>query len=334
MAFCFKYKRDRQYMDQIDELIIKYHISNNLLDFLNEHKDQRIILDIQDAHKFLEENGIYFLSLVKDSDRNPNNWAIRFPSIFDEKTININKLKSLQELEIPYFFNTYIDRWDLLYGLLQLGVSDIYITNELGFELDKVSEAVHKYNCKVRVFPNVAQSAWFDTPDLKKFFIRPEDVQDYLPYVDVFEFFEAEDSNSSVGAIFYKIYAKDKQWYGRLKEIISNFNSELDGRFTHPLWISRRIKCGKKCLKGSRCDMCNTIAALGETLEKVGVTVTKEKAKEPLPPREKMDQLIEKYYNTTTKKNFLVEDEKVTETVSDAESEVLDAIEQAIKQEN
>jgi len=35
--------------------------------------------------------------------------------------------------------------------------------------------------------------------------------------------------------------------------------------------------------------MCNTIAALGETLEKVGVTVTKEKAKEPLPPREKMD---------------------------------------------
>ena len=80
--------------------------------------------------------------------------------------------------------------------------------------------------------------------------------------------------------------------------------------------------------------MCNTIAALGETLEKVGVTVTKEKVKEPLPPREKMDQLIEKYYNTTTKKNFLVEDEKVTETVSDAESELLDAIEQAIKQEN
>lgn len=331
MAFCFKFKRDRQYMDVIDEIIIKYHLSNNLLDFLKEHKDQRIILDIEDAHEFLDQNGVTFLTFVKNSSENPGNWAVRFPSIFSEKTININKLKTFQELEIPYFFNTYIDRWDILYGLFELGVSDIYITNELGFELDKVKAAADKYNCKIRVLPNVAQSAWFDTPDLKKFFIRPEDIDDYAPYVDVFEFFENDDSAPSVGSVLYNIYANDKQWYGRLKEIISNFNSELDGRFTHPLWISRRIKCGKKCLKGSRCDMCNTIAALGETLEKVGVTVGKEKPEKELPSREEMDALIEKYYNTTTKKNFLLEDEKTTATVDKAEEEVLDAIEQAIK---
>ena len=53
-----------------------------------------------------------------------------------------------------------------------------------------------------------------------------------------------------------------------------------------------------------------------------------------MPSREEMDEIIDKYYNTTTKKNFLLEDEKVTETVSDAESEILDMIEQAVKQEN
>lgn len=337
MAFCLNYKRNRDSINKVDQIIIKYHPSNNLLNFLKSHSNQRIIIDIQDANLLIQQNGLHFFTLLHQAKDNPNNWAIRFPSVFSDNTIDLEHLKILQDLQIPFFFNTYVDRWDILYGMFNLGVSDVYIVNELGFEIDKVSPVVHNHNCKVRVFPNIAQSAWYNTPDLKKFFIRPEDIDDYKRYVDIFEFFEPDDNSSTMGDILYHVYAEDKEWYGRLKEIIINLDSNLDGRFTHPLWVTRRVRCGKKCLKGSHCDMCNTIASLGETLERVGITVGRTKEEKPMPSEEEMKALVEKYYGAdAAQESFLPKDteQKITETINAAEANVLDAIEQAIKNGN
>lgn len=318
MAFCLNFKRGRRYLDVVDQIIIKYHASDNLLNFLIEHKNQRVILDIEEVQDFLNNFGIETLATIKAHTDNPNNWVLRFPKILDNDfTIDIEDLDKIKKLNIPFFFNEYIDRWDILQGYLDLGVTDVYIVNELGFELDKVSQAVHEYGAKVRVFPNIAQSSWFLTPDLKKFFIRPEDVEDYEEYVDVFEIFEAYEP--IIAETLYKAYAIDKKWYGRLEEIIGDFHADLDGRFLHPRWVDRRVKCGKKCLKGSMCDMCNTIAGLGESLEKAGIIVSKPDPEKERKSEEEILALAEKY---NQKDPVIVAHDIVKDTITQSKEEL------------
>lgn len=46
----------------------------------------------------------------------------------------------------------------MIYALIDRKVSDIYIVEELGFDLINVANVLHKNNINVRIFPNVAQS--------------------------------------------------------------------------------------------------------------------------------------------------------------------------------
>lgn len=324
-SFCLNFKRGRKYLDVVDEIIIKYHPSENLLDFLIEHKDQRIILDIEDKKNFFDTHGIETLAAIKINVDNPDNWVLRLPKILDNDfTLDKDEIDKIRKTNLPFFFNEYIDRWDILDGYLNLGVTDVYIVNELGFELEKVYEIAHKYNTKVRVFPNMAQSSWFLTPDLKKFFIRPEDIEDYEKYVDVFEIFERQEP--AIAETLYKVYAIDKQWFGRLEEIIGDFHADLDGRFLHPRWVDRRVKCGKKCLKGSMCDMCDTMAGLGESLEKAGIIVSKPKPKQEPKSEEEILALAEKY-----EKNDPIL--TVTETFKGAAASVKSDLEKFLEEE-
>ena len=181
-------------------------------------------------------------------------------------TLNVNQDEISNNFKgILLVYNTK----DELLGYIQLGVSDVYIGDNLGFELDKVAEIAHQNNVQIRVFPNVAQSSWKETPGLKKFFIRPEDVTFYSDYVDVFEFW---GTNLKKQEIFYKIYSK-QEWFGSLNEIIYELNEELDSRYIIPRFAEKRIRCKKECLKGGKCQICDRIKELSHTLEEAHIIV-------------------------------------------------------------
>lgn len=90
-------------------------------------------------------------------------------------------------------------------------MSDIYITNDLAFDLNTLSKEVHKINnkCQIRVYCNIAQSALVlqEQNSLKSFFIRPEDVDLYEKYIDVLEFYGVDEKLET----YYKIYVIDKK---------------------------------------------------------------------------------------------------------------------------
>lgn len=96
-------------------------------------------------------------------------------------------LQKLREKGIPYFFSKYFTTIDEVYEAILLQPSDMYICEELGFSLDRISKLLHSHNIKVRVFPNICQSSANKIPPIKKFFIRPEDIPLYEQFVDVFE---------------------------------------------------------------------------------------------------------------------------------------------------
>lgn len=274
MKYCINYSNKSHIIDKVDEILIRYD-KNKILElftqFIPAHLNQRVIVQL------IEEDNIDTIvnNLKKIISIYNENKDIKFDiqlPFYNQKFI-----EELKDTNLKYFFKAAANSWDKFTGLISQNVSDIYITDELAFELDKVAEIAHKNNIKVRIYPNVAQSRWDKLSDILKFFIRPEDIEMYEPYVDVCEFYG--DKAQQIDT-YYKIYQEDKKWFGDLQEIIIGLDSKIDSRYIIPRFAEKRIKCGKDCLKGGKCEMCKRILDLSEQLENAHLIVQIDKEKE------------------------------------------------------
>lgn len=263
MKYCVGFDKRLHTDCQIDEYIIEYKsVEPHLLDFLEAHQDKRIILYAKE-----EIN----LTLFNELCKKYKNLVIKF-EYFDSEMID-----DIVEYGFPFFYDIHVNNWDLFLGLVDLGVTDIYIIEDLCFQLDKVAEIAHSENIQLRTFPNVAQTTWRYTSPIKKFFIRPEDLEVYEQYIDVFEFW-GEKKHIPV---LLKVYQKDKKWFGRLDEIIISLKDpDLDSRFITPLFAEKRVSCEKRCMKGGKCRICDRIQELSKTLEKANLYIDYSKKEE------------------------------------------------------
>lgn len=275
MKYCVNYSNQSKVLDKVDEIRVYYTNYEDIIkivEFCKTHPEQTIIISIIEEPKDIIKNKTLktFFAIAKE---NPElKIKIELPK-YDDELIDFVK----DEQNVKWFFADRINNWDTLIGYINLGVSDVLVCEEICFELDKIAEVAHRAGAEVRVFANVAQSQYRDTPALKKFFIRPEDIEAYEPYVDIIEFY-GKDTNKI--DTYFKIYNKDERWYGKLDEIIMSFDSDLDSRYTIPRFAEKRIRCGKECLKGGRCQICERIEKLSKNLEKANLLVMIDKKKE------------------------------------------------------
>jgi hypothetical protein len=273
MKYCIDYYKGFKYLKEIDEITITYNRRDtSLLAFLLLYKDKRINIYINDENDFINNDCIKLFDAIKD----------QYPELnFVFKLRNHKASKDTYDIikasdkNYKIFFDEFIRSWDVLHGYLDLGVSDVYIVEELGFNIIDAAALAHERGAQVRVFPNVAQSAWSHSPAFKKFFIRPEDVSIYEPYVDVMEFFRKNGNQDSL-SIYYKIYAIDKKWFGKLNEMMLSFDSDIDSRAIVSNFAERRLNCGKRCLKGKKCHICEATEKLAFTLEKNNYIITRD----------------------------------------------------------
>jgi len=273
MKYCIDYNKESQILDRVDEINIQYNKIQDeeaLSQFCEQHQKQRINICIDDLEEGINEK--YISNILKYQDEHKNyNIYIRLGGKNEELGILLSQYPNAK-----FYFNTRVNDWDRVIGYIEYGVSDIYVVEGLGFELDKVAAIAHAHNVQIRVFPNVAQSTWNDLDDLRKFWIRPEDIEFYNQYVDVCEFFGENEKND----ILYNIYKKDKKWFGDLREIIIGLKEPIDSRYIVPRFVKKRTRCCRECLKGGNCQMCDHIRELSGNLEKAGLMVTIEKEKE------------------------------------------------------
>lgn len=169
---------------------------------------------------------------------------------------------------LPAFFHQYVTSWDTLSFLLSLGVSDIYICEELGFSLSEVRPVAKDIN--IRVIPNIAQSSCNETSSILKFFVRPEDIEYLEPFADICEFvINKEDTNRATSAYeaLYRVYAINKSWSDDLSKIIAGAPS-IKNNMLPPNFAGTRFSCSKKCFKGRKCHKCQTAEKVATNLEK------------------------------------------------------------------
>lgn len=260
--FCLNYYPFQKYLNDADQLKIVYKPADRTLqDFLEEYKNKSIIIDVRQSFEDIDAK--LFQQLYKKYNN------IKLIIDFDNKE-HINRV---QEYKIPYFFANSVTTIDQLNGLLKYNPTDMYICEELGFFLDKVSEILHNNGIKVRVYPNICQSSFPETPSVKTFFIRPQDIHIYSTFVDIFELI----SDKNRQEIIYKIY-KQGRWFGKINELIPTFKNGLDSKYLLNTFGLIRSQCGKRCMyKTGSCNICDRFIDLADTFKDNKIVIRNKK---------------------------------------------------------
>lgn len=276
MKYCINFNKKSQYLQhiddlQVDEINIIYNVTKvKLNSFLDKFPNTRINILIADSAAFLEAKKIEEFVELRQTYKN---FYIKIKTFTEDSDIILFNL--FKDNRIPTYFAVPIDDWEDLRFILNVGVSDIYITNQLGFELNYIKQFTNQKNIQIRAIANRAQRTNKNTPALKSFFIRPEDVTFYEDYIDVIEF--DLDNNRLNEDILYKIYAVDRCWEGQLKEIILDFDNDLNSLYMEPHFSYRRADCGRQCIRDGRCQICEKAYALSAALEENKIMFKKKK---------------------------------------------------------
>ena len=263
--FCLNYYPSQKYLQDVEELRINYRPADRTLpDFLEKFQEKSIVIDVRDA---FEDTDVQLFKGLYEKFKN-------FKLILDFN--NKEHLIKIEESRLPHFFTNPVVTVDQLNGMIAHHPTDMYICEELGFSLDKVSKLLHDNNIKVRVYPNICQSSFSETASIKTFFIRPEDISIYATFVDVFELVADEDRQQ----VLYKIYKQEK-WFGKISEVIPSFKGDLDNRFLVGAFGMIRSKCGKRCmLRPESCTICDRFTDLANTFSENKIMIRKAKKKD------------------------------------------------------
>lgn len=268
MKFSAQYTSAIKHFEKFDEVIIKYEFQNEaLIHFLQEHADRQVVLSISalkikefiNLHEYEKLNAIYI--------EYPN-FSVRFYEPCKFEKIDNELLEAVSKLKIPYFTGMCVNTFDQLNYLCQQGVSQVYITEEMGFDLMRAKRVCRRHGVQIRVFPNVAQYSIKQESALKTFFIRPEDLDEYSDCIDIVEFWGPVNRQE----VLRKIYG-NKRWFGTLQELILDFDEPIDSTYIPPSFGRMRKGCERRCMKGERCTACNQIIEISEFLKEKGIIV-------------------------------------------------------------
>ena len=173
MKYCLHYTNKCSKLNKADEIAIKYTADKGLVDFIKNFENKRIILHINPTN--FSNNEVRKLIAIK-KQYPQYNFAIALPYF------NNTLMSWFLAENIPFFISKPCLSWEEFNYLIKQGVSDINISGALGFELSKVKRVLNSLGRKVqiRAIPNNVINLSSFTDTLIGFYIRPEDVGEYV----------------------------------------------------------------------------------------------------------------------------------------------------------
>ena len=230
---------DDKYNDLVGEFNINFDIEKNdlnkLIEFIEQKLDKRINIHFP--------NGVD-IGVLKSIHRLFDNIYVRL-DIQD-----IVKTAELRELNIPYFFtsNCLVSSYTLLDSFILLGVSDIYIADDLCYNIPDVSEYCHSKGVKLRLVLNEIPSTSFDKGiNYKSPIYKPDDIEVLAKYIDTFEFNCGSPYQWNKFEVLYKTWFVNGYWHGDLQEINKDLHIVLYNDTMLPDWSRYKMKCGRRC---------------------------------------------------------------------------------------
>ena len=290
MRYCVNYFEKFNYLNEIEEINILFEkdekpIVENLkaligMEKVNPKATFNIFMSAQDCADLIEDELNAFVMDVVNYNQEDNDSMIKIVfegSLLEEDYSEAlyNVFPKIQDNDIPFFFDSFAKDWDMVLGLLSLGVSDIYISGQIGFCLHLLKDVLENEgmeDVQIRAVCNAAQASFLykEQDNFKAFFIRPEDVEFYGQYIDVLEFNNFSKSINTT----YEIY-KRGTWDADLEILIDRLNISVDNRNLVQPAMQERATCQRKCLTGERsCHICDEAVAYANLLDEKNVYLT------------------------------------------------------------
>lgn len=256
MKSCIEWRKNFPYLDQINQFNITFKDKPaELLYFLDKYaKTQRVNII---CDKQIRKDDIELIAALYQKGYN-------IAASLEEA--DADYIKILKEFNVPFYLQLHVNSWDALQYCINLGVSDVFITEEMGFDLKRIVKLTRPANIQIRCYANISQIQYpyAENDGLKGFYIRPEDWREYSEYVDVIEFYKSVD----IQKVLYEAYFIAKEWDGPLKEIIKGLKNSVNNYYLlTDEFAKRRIQCRKKCIKGEKCQLCERLVSLANTIE-------------------------------------------------------------------
>ena len=233
---------------------------NTLIEFIQEYKDKRIDIEYRNG---IDVKTASALAKVGD------NVAFR---LHGEDVLKTDALKSRG---CKFFFDSTVavTNWITLKRFVEtVGVTDVYVADDLVYELDNVRDYCTKNGVSMRCVINRVPI----TEKLKQGsyiapMYRPQDVPFLETVYDVAEFDCGTPCDFKKLSVMYRVYIEKKNWYGQLGELNPDFDGVdvpcpdiMDGL------AEKRSKCALRCLRGGSCRTCKLVTDTARSLRDIG----------------------------------------------------------------
>ena len=219
---------------------------NKLLAFLEKNNNIRFNIKIDTFNYEFDLEQLRYAKIV-----NPNIHII-ITTYWPEDLELLKKLNIDFYLSSDYAANSFRN----LEYLTTLGVSDVYIVDDLCYQLDKVRKFCDKNNIQLRfILDEIPSRNKNADEDPKTPYFVPEVINELDQYVDVFEFTE-NDSKAKLRTL-YKIWFEKQEWRENLRNLYPQLKMDIPNQSLISDFINYKMTCGYKCAYGSSCRKCN-----------------------------------------------------------------------------
>ena len=250
MKYCMSARQPKSTLDKADEIKVLWRDRAVISDFVEDHPDKKIILDVPAGETDFDFN-LFQMYKEKLAD-------------FELCISDMNLVELFSQLDIKYYWRYPATTFFELRGLVGSGVSEIIIGMPLCFQLDKVKEITQ--DIPLRMIPNQAYDKY-----IRRFngihgqWVRPEDVEAYEPYITSFEFISDDLGRERA---FFSVYAEKKEWPGNLNILINNLDYNVDNRGIPVGLVHSRLNCGQRCEVTGACHLCDQALAFVNSVDR------------------------------------------------------------------
>lgn len=235
-----------------------------LLDFVRKNKDKNINIS------FPHEISMSALELVNEIHKNI------YVRLSAEQ---IGSVAELKKNNIKFFFDSTVSAYNysMLESLLSLGISQLYISDDLCYNMDEVAKIARKKNVKLRCILNRIPSTALDKGINEKSMIyRPQDLPLLYEYFDCFEFDCGEPYDWAKFDVLFRTFFRKGKWNGNLQELNPDVAFRFDDRFIFPEYTANKINCERRCCShyGNSCKKCKQYLNLHSMLIQKKIRLT------------------------------------------------------------
>ena len=212
---------------------------NKLIDFIQEYPDKSINVQYRNA---VDPSTAIALTKIAEN------------VYFRLKGVDIQQIGRLKEGGCRFFFGSDYSASsfsDLQSFADMMGVTDIFISDDLCYDLPHVKRYCESKGISVRLILNYVPISIVDK------------------YIDVAEFScgKGDSYDFKKLDVLYKVWFERHDWAGNIQEINENIPFAYYPRTIMPGLTESKIKCGLACVReGSKCSKCHQALELSHIL--------------------------------------------------------------------